>query len=585
VYKKQATHPTKFVVKTTLKAALAAFGIMLLALVVTQRSTRSMCGWKTTTPAQTELCTGTELSSVDFYGRIMYNVVVSTVDEPLESIAKEESPLAVKIPKHEKKLSSIEAIPNTGWRIPTEDEDMEEEHGQITGWLTKKLKVFMIENVFQSPLLFPIKDSPAVWTNIEKAQAIMKAAGGPMLPKPVADWNGVDVTSDSAIAQMCFAGVAGGRVRRLEEERNDGSVYMVDFSEMHGLPVRFGFERFGATAFFNAAQDLTAIRWRAMDVTPGHAKWEHAKWVFRCSALIGTTANEHLLQSHLMIANAVATSSRENLPSHHPVRRFLKPFTHRTPTVNVGAQQFLTQEFSLLHRATALSFEGLQSAFKLSLETTQLKARPMEFFKEILDKGAEANTNFEFPYAEDGADLYAVIHSFTKNFCQICYPDIVSLRADKDLKQFWAGLRANRGDASGLPIWTEVTVDHVAALTASFIFQVTGIHHVVGNVAEYLINPKFSSTRIRADSEISDVEASHYGLLVATLTGMKGPFMMGNYKHLLTRDEKFKETSALMDNFQRDLSALADKIDARNADRKWKFYGMHPKRLLSSISI
>jgi uncharacterized membrane protein YkgB len=52
-------------------------------------------------------------------------------------------------------------------------------------------------------------------------------------------------------------------------------------------------------AFFDAKQKLLRIRWseHALDVRPGDKHWNHAKWVFKCSALLGITAVEHLMVS------------------------------------------------------------------------------------------------------------------------------------------------------------------------------------------------------------------------------------------------------------------------------------------------
>ncbi len=44
----------------------------------------------------------------------------------------------------------------------------------------------------------------------------------------------------------------------------------------------------------------------ALDVRPGDAHWDHAKWVFRCSALVAVTAVEHLSHNHLVYVIVVA---------------------------------------------------------------------------------------------------------------------------------------------------------------------------------------------------------------------------------------------------------------------------------------
>jgi hypothetical protein len=38
---------------------------------------------------------------------------------------------------------------------------------------------------------------------------------GSFIPEPVANWSGVDVTSDAALSIMCFAGMGAMRLREI----------------------------------------------------------------------------------------------------------------------------------------------------------------------------------------------------------------------------------------------------------------------------------------------------------------------------------------------------------------------------------
>jgi len=285
------------------------------------------------------------------------------------------------------------------------------------------------------------------------------------------------------------------------------------------------------------------------------------------------------MMHHLIFANTVILADRQNLPKNHPIRRLIKPFSHGTPTVNLGAQMFLTTENSLLHRATALSFDGIRTALVHGLKTVRAQGRPMDKYKEVLEELGEES----FPFAADGTDFYKVVHKMVDGYFRVYYQTDEELRADQDLARFYAAIRVF--EDTNLPPWNVVTIEHMTAHAASFIFSVAGLHHVVGNVAEYLMDPTFAAVRIRPGSEISDVEASHYGLLVAVLTGMKAPKLMSDFSHLLLRDNHLAETAKVFEDFQADLVALGNTIDERNAKRKWKFMGFHPKRLLSSVSI
>ena len=287
--------PNRWCMRTSMAIFTAlfavAFGVTCFSL--SSAVSEDLCVWERVKPTDQSICINTPMSKVDTYGRMMYTVVKNVVQHTEDEVKQMEDPKIIRIPKYSSILQQKEAIVGTGWNIPIEDEDTEEE-----GLLQKLAKYFVLDVLLRSPVLWPIHDNPAVWTDIEQARAIMKVAGGEFLPRPVMDWSKIDKTSDEAVSAMCFAGMAAPRVIRLSNDTDpDGAVFMVDFSEMVGLDTRPGYGRYGATAFFDARQKLVRIRWleHSINVRPGHKHWNHAKWVFKCSALVGITAVEHLM--------------------------------------------------------------------------------------------------------------------------------------------------------------------------------------------------------------------------------------------------------------------------------------------------
>lgn len=184
-------------------------------------------------------------------------------------------------------------------------------------------------------------------------------------------------------------------------------------------------------------------------------------------------------------------------------------------------------------------------------------------------------------------DLYRVIHKYAQGYVDVYYKDDEAVREDQALGRMWRHVRVGEswGQQSGIPPWHQATKGLLVDFLASYIFQVTGNHHAVGNVAEYMMSPDFACARLRPGSSVCDVEASHYGMLIAILTGTRAPKLMGDYEHLLLKDGHNNETVAVMRRFQQDLADLARTIDERNAVRKWPFWGYHPARLLTSVSI
>jgi hypothetical protein len=109
-------------------------------------------------------------------------------------------------------------------------------------------------------------------------------------------------------------------------------------------------------------------------VTPDMKEWSHAKWVWKCSVLVGVTLKDHLVGVHFEVANSLAVTTLEALPADHPVRRLLLPHIYGTPTINAGAAITLATENGILHHAVALTWPALSEAFVAS--RAALRAEP-----------------------------------------------------------------------------------------------------------------------------------------------------------------------------------------------------------------
>jgi hypothetical protein len=555
-------------------AAIAAAGA---AFAFATLVSGNLCAWEPVQARGAPLCTSSPLSRVGAYGRAMHYLVrMSTTG----STAAREDARAVSLPLFDRPLDSLEPFPGAApLRIAKEDEDgaAPSAADALAAALFRALK---------SPMLFPLEDAVTPWASTTAAHAALDLASGHAMPPPLTNWSGLDVASDAALAHMVFCGAAGWRLRAQPRDA-DGAVWSVDFAELAEFRVRPDFERFGATAFFDADRRPVRIHWaaRALDVRPGDAAWPHAKFVWRSSVVVGITVTEHLIGNHLVIGNVVVMAARERLGKDHPLRRFLKPFNHLTPTINLGAMQFLTTEYSLLHRALAFTYDGLVGALRASMRSVRVRGAPLAHLDAM---SAAAGGLPSFPFYEDGAALWRVEHAFVAAYFDIYWPDAAALRADESLARMWEGARIF-GDASGLPPWARATRDDVIDALTAFVWHSTGGHHVFGNVAEFLRDPTFVTGRLRAGAEVADVEASHFALLVAILTGLPAPRLLNDFSHALLDDAHKAATRAVFASFQRNLTVLDADIAARNAVRAaagtCTFDGFSPHRLLSSVSI
>ena len=236
---------------------------------------------------------------------------------------------------------------------------------------------------------YSLLDLDEPWSNPDDGAAIVRAVGERSLaPLVLREWT--EMESDAAISQWAFAGLAAHAVKAHNQGRSVAGTaikYEVDYSWMHDLKVRAGFERYGATAYFGADRSVLMIHWDAggEDATPGSDSWEHAKWAWKCSCLVGVTLKDHLVGVHFEVANSLYIATVEELPPDHPVRRLLLPHIYATPSINSGAAITLATEFGILHHAVALEWDALQEGFVAS--RAALRAEPFWYDEHLPMRG------------------------------------------------------------------------------------------------------------------------------------------------------------------------------------------------------
>jgi hypothetical protein len=462
-------------------------------------------------------------------------------------------------------------------RLPTIDED----------WPPADFKRKAMLWLLRNGVLFPVRDYADSWVNAEEArdtyQEILPL--GSFMARPYHSWT--EMTSDAAMSRIGFAGL--GALRMLPPgvlpagtEVEPGTAWVSDLSYLGAYEVREGFERYGARACFDAEQRPIAIYWchAGVWVRPGDAAWAHAKWVWRCSLLVGTTVTDHLVGCHWLIANYVSTASRQTLSATHPLRLLLKPFTWRTITINYGASDTLCPERGFVHRGSALTADALTRAFRDSVGLIQFHT-----VRELVERKGARDMGDRFPWATDALALFEVIHTFVEDYLGRYFtPE--SLDADVQVHAFWNHLVT----APASVRFPARTHQGVTEVLAQFIWSVTGLHEAVGTVHEYVLNPTFMGTKIRPGTEMADVQTSIQGLLVMALTGLEMPALLalGDAAGIYGVDDRGREA---FQRFHDNLVALAAQIDAANArrladpERPWPCNTFNPNVLETGVSI
>lgn len=455
-------------------------------------------------------------------------------------------------------------LPFGNIRLPMEDEDFPGSH--------------LVQRVFFDLLgssLVPLNDVSTQWSSrYEGVEAARRLPFYHQLPQR--DSSYTDLSSDESMTRLAFAGFVAYRVRRCTATANTpvSAVWVADFSHLGDLAVRHGFERYGATAWFDGQQRPICIHWCHGNCTvlPGDANWQHAKFVWRCSAFLAITITDHLVSTHLLVSNAVSYAARTSLVLSHPLRRLIKPFSFRTAQVNYVATFTLVPERAVIHRTWALTNESLLTA--LERATQQAITTPFSQLFASLDIDVDDHRH---PFMTDALRLYNVIHQFVAEYVCLYY-DEGSLHTDKQLTDFFHNVRAA---APILHTPVKLTLSSFVDFLTHFIWTVIGLHEGVGGVVEYLLDPSFLSAKIRPGSELADVDSFLQLLCLIAQTGTKNPSVLDDFSHLFT-DEPGR---ACFLSFQENLRKLSSEIRGINAQREWRCSTWDPSSLECSVSV
>jgi hypothetical protein len=458
-------------------------------------------------------------------------------------------------------LRKVETV--HGVAIAVDDED----------WPSRSFGERALHAMFRSPV-YPLMDDHTHWrTRQEGRDELVGVFTERLIPRQNSPWE--ELSSDAAQSAFAFSGLGAFHLRRLAEPDSEGSHFVVDVTSMARHPVRTGFERYGAAAYFDADRQIVKIFWSHVghDIRPGDPDWPHAKFAWRSSVFVGLTVSDHLWGLHLRLGNDMVNATRETLGTEHPIRLLLKPYCFRTVAINHRGANVLVVERGLPHRAFGLTYKGFL-ALLLDGDAEAL-LRP---FPEVLALRGTADLP-DFPFGEDGQALYAVFHGFVSAYVDLYFPDSNAIVSDPALSLWWDALSGIRVDDAPLLHRAQV----VDVLTA-FLFSVAALHEHMGALSEYLVDPTFVGGRMVPGAVMNDVQSTVLSMLLMSGSGLSQPPLMADFSHLLPH-QKSAEVLVLYQGFRSSLAALSAQIGVRNASRARGYESMNPSFLKCSVSI
>ncbi len=415
-----------------------------------------------------------------------------------------------------------------------------------------------------------------------------------------------DMLSDDAMTRLAFAGCACHYTHRIGEGWQPGygtsdekclanAAYVNDMTHLSTFRVRKPFERYGAAAYFDKDYKIIAIYWSHASrlIKKGESFWSHAKYVWRSSFFAHITICDHLIVTHMIESNAFVSASRKCLPTNHPLRIFIKPFTYHNISINYQAAVSLVNERGLVHRIWAFDYDEFLKVCDYISMNYKFRILPQFIHKTMHpgptpDGNGKSNEEWDniYPIYHDLTEFWKILVKYVTNFFVINYG--VTFKDDKDDHEIPNDLHMKKFIDEickhlGIPGITSLRrfIDVLSQLIATN----TGIHEHVGQISDYMVDPRFIGAKLQEGKEMQNIQTYSQILILTVLTGLRMPGLLENWSHLIEHDQCYQENLNNYKTFKSELKELSGKIDSLNKTRKYSFESFNPRYMECSVSV
>ncbi|UJR19786.1 hypothetical protein I4U23_022920 [Adineta vaga] len=437
--------------------------------------------------------------------------------------------------------------------------------------------------------LWDFYDCSAEFDTLEQALA-WRTKIFPSVPLPNIVYT--ELFSDEAMSRLAFFGCACHYTQRIgtsEQKVLNNAVYVNDMTVLSIFRVRKPFERYGAAAYFDKDFQLIAIYWCHANrlIEKNDQFWEHVKYVWRSSFFAYITICDHLIVTHMIECNTFVTATRKCLPIDHPLRLFLKPFTYHSVSVNYQAAMSLVNRNGLVHRVWAFDYDEFLKVCDYISMNYKFRLLP-EFISPTMSPEENEKSRDEwdkvYPIYFDIENFWKIIHEYVKNFFYITYNiqediDDDKLPIDSYIIEFIDKLCKQLGIPGIISLKRFIDVlSHLIAVS-------TGMHEHVGQMSDYVIDPRFIGTKLQDGKEIQNIQTYTQLLILTVVTGVRMPGLLEDWNHLIKHNQYYEKNLKNYENFKHQLRNLSKDIDQRNKTRKYPFESFNPKYLECSASV
>uniref|UniRef100_A0A3Q2NY64 Arachidonate 15-lipoxygenase type B n=1 Tax=Fundulus heteroclitus TaxID=8078 RepID=A0A3Q2NY64_FUNHE len=330
--------------------------------------------------------------------------------------------------------------------------------------------------------------------------------------------------------------------------------------------------------------------------TDSEYDWLLAKIFVRSADFNVHQLNAHLLRTHLL-AEVFAVSLLRNVPMVHPLYKLLVPHTRYTLYINVLARLRLISPDGVFNHVSNHLCKGMSEILRRSLSSMTYTSLCIP--DDIAERGLENVPNFY--YKDDGIEIWKTIHRFVKGIISFYYRTNSDIENDPELQK-WIKEIFEYGflslTSTGIP-QKFTTVDELIKFVTMVIFTGSAQHAAL-SIGQYDYASWMPNTPIslqlppptkKGDAD-EDTMLATFPDINTTVKGMDTMFLLsqqstdfvplGQYpEEHFTEDFPHKK----IEEFQRELKALSNLINARNKTLEVPYTYLDPMKVENSVSI
>lgn len=186
----------------------------------------------------------------------------------------------------------------------------------------------------------------------------------------------------------------------------------------------------------------------------------------------------HLMKTHLIL-EAATTAMWRQLPTAHPIFKFLIPHTRTTIAINTAARQSLINDGGILDVTLSSGVKGAYAAVRRAFDS--FKIQDLVFPDAIKARGLDDPKLEKYYYRDDGLRLWRLIMEYVSEIIGIYYSSNEDVARDTELQAWMSEMytfgfpRASDGGHHGFNESVSTRQELIQLLTI-FIFQASAGH-------------------------------------------------------------------------------------------------------------